>query len=258
MNVIYDLARMPTTYDFVPWACFARTCGAESVHFCIDGEIAHHKYPRETAWKRFATILLPVCKLAGLSWTIGAKAEGREFPYLAGNMNTLYKETGKIEKLKATQRVDKEGYVTITLRESFRNRYRNSNVPEWEKFKSYLEDRKIDYLVFPECENEPIDLETRMAYYTHADMNLGVATGPMALCIFSEAPYLSLNQTPEPKGDEKLQYDQVKLLEAQDFPPGSQFAWKNERQLLVYEPDTFENIVSAFERMERVKQKEAA
>ena len=110
--------------------------------------------------------------------------------------------------------------------------------------------------MLPECENSPIDLEYRMGLYSGAQMNFGVGNGPMALCVFSEAPYLLLNLCPEP-GDEKVQYNQKKLLERQGFPEGSQFAFKNERQLLVYEPDTFENIVRAYEAMEEAKQEAA-
>ncbi len=40
------------------------------------------------------------------------------------------------------------------------------------------------------------------------------------------------------------------LLEKSGFPPGSQFAFKNDRQLMVYEPDSFENIVRAWEAMQ--------
>ena len=34
------------------------------------------------------------------------------------------------------------------------------------------------------------------------------------------------------------------------FPPGSQYSFRTPRQKLVYEPDTFENIVKAYEGMQ--------
>jgi len=116
----------------------------------------------------------------------------------------------------------------------------------------WLEGRGTDVEVLPECENAPVNLEYRMGLYAGAQMNLGVANGPMSLCVFSESPYLLLNVCPEPD-DEKVQYNQKKLLERQGFPEGSQFAFKNDRQLLVYEPDTFENIVKAYSSMEERK-----
>jgi hypothetical protein len=163
-------------------------------------------------------------------------------------LNSYFKQTGRIEKLKPTVKTNKTGYVTITLRESFRNKFRNSNVEAWKKAQKYFESHNIDVVVFPECEDSPINLEHRMALYCGADMNLGVANGPMALCLFSEAPYISLNPCPDPKGED-VQYDQVKLLVSQGFPPGSQFAFRNSRQVLVYEPDEYENIIRAYESM---------
>lgn len=255
MTAIYDLCKHPTTFDFASWACYARTCGTEKVHFIIDGPIAQWKYPADIAWKRFANILIPLCKLAGLEYSVGGRIDGKTFSYMAGHLNKLYKQLGRIHKLKHTQIPLRSPYVTITLRESFRNRFRNSNVAEWEKFRKWLEGKNVDVEVLPECENAPINLEYRMGLYAGAQMNFGVGNGPMALCVFSEAPYLLLNLCPDP-GEERVQYDQKKLLERQGFPEGSQFAFKNDRQLLVYEPDSFENIVLAYEGMQ--EQREAA
>src|SRR5678816_2645982 len=255
-QAIYDLSKHPTTFDFAPWVCYARTCGAGKVHFIVDGPIAQWKYPADIAWKRFGNILIPLCKIGGLEYSVGARIEGRNFTYSAGHLNTLYKQIGRIVKLKNPEVHPAQSYVTVTLRESFRNRFRNSNVPEWRKFIKYLETKNVNVEVFPECENAPIDLEYRMGVYSGATMNFGVGYGPLALCVFSEAPYLLLNLCPDP-GDEKVQYDQKKLLEKQGFPEGSQFAFKNDRQLMVYEPDSFENIVRALEAMQERK-KEAA
>lgn len=254
---VYDLTKRPTTFDFAVWACFAKTCGMEKVHFIIDGPIATKKYSADVAWRRFANILIPLCKLAGLEYSVGARIDGREFTYLAGHLNKLYIQTGKIEKLKPTQMPESSGYVTITLRASFRNRYRNSNTDAWERFRKWLEAKNVDVEVLPECENAPINLEYRMGVYANAAMNMGVANGPMSLCLFSEAPYLSLNQCPDNPG-EKVQYDQKRLMEKQGFPLGSQFAFRNAKQLLVYEPDTFENIVKSYVAMMETQQEEVA
>lgn len=248
MQAIYDLTRYPTTYDFAAWACVAKTHGVETVHFIIDGPIAHWKYSEDIAWKRWATILLPICRLAGITYSVGGRIPGPEFNYMSGYVNQMYLQTGKLEKLKPTIKTDHTGYVTITLRESFRNVHRNSNVPAWMAFKAYLEAKGMEVVVLPESENAPMNLEHRMALYCGAWMNLGVAQGPMALCVFSEAPYITLNQNPkDPTGT--AQYDMDKLLIKTGFPPGSQYAFRNERQILIWEPDTFENIVRAYEDM---------
>ena len=251
---VYDLCKYPTTYDFAAWAVIARTHGVERVHFIIDGPIATWKYGgnADIAWKRFATIVLPICNLARLSYSVGARMQGEQYPYHGGDVCRLYREKGRIEKLKPTMTWDKSGYVTITMRESFRNTHRNSNKEAWAQFAKYLEAKGQDVMVIPECEDAPLNVEHRMAWYWGADMNLGVAQGPMALCVFSDAPYITLNQNPKDTSG-TAQYDIDRLLVKTGFPPGSQYDFRTGRQLLVWEPDSFENIVRAYEGMQERK-----
>lgn len=256
---IYDLTKMPTTYDFAAWAVMARTHGLERVHFVIDGPIAHWKYSEDIAWKRFATVVLPICKLARLSYSVGARMEGPQFPYHGGDVCRLYRERGSVKKLEPTVTWDRKGYVTITMRESFRNTHRNSNKEAWGRFEKYLSGKNVDVMVIPECEDAPINVEHRMAWYWGADMNMGVAQGPMALCVFSDAPYITLNQNPKDTTGQ-AQYDIDRLLVKTGFPPGSQYDFRTDRQILIWEPDSFENIVRAYEAMQagEFARKEAA
>ena len=249
MRAIYDLRKYPTTYDFAPWAVMARTCGAEHVHFIIDGPIAHWKYSEDIAWKRFASILLPICRLARLSYSVGARESGPEFGYHGGQVNELYRHEKRLVKLQPTLTNADHGYITITMRESFRNKHRNSNKEAWARFGQYLRAKGKEVIVIPECEDAPINLEHRMALYCGAEMNMGVAQGPMALCIFSDAPYITLNQNPKDTSG-KAQYDIDRLLVKTGFPPGSQYAFRTDRQILIWEPDGYENIVGAYERMQ--------
>lgn len=257
MRAPYDLTTYPTTYDFAAWAVMARTAGVDHVHFCIDGPIAHHKYSEDIAWKRFATILLPICKLARLSYSVGARKDGPQFSYHGGHVSQMYRQLGRIEKLKPTVMIPRPGYVTITLRESFRNKHRNSNKEAWAAFAKYLEANGKEVVILPECEDAPINLEHRMAWYCGAEMNLGVAQGPMALCVFSDAPYITLNQNPKDTSG-GAQYDIDRLLEKTGFPPGSQYSFRTPRQRLIWKPDTFENIVAAYEEMNHGKEEATA
>ena len=245
---IYDLAKMPTTYDFACWAVYARTCGATHVHFIADKPIANWKYPADLAWKRFGTILIPITKLARMTFSVGPRMGGAEYPYLSGQLEELYKRIGKVELLRPTITIKNKGYVTITMRESFRTKYRNSNKEAWAKFEEYLKRRGKECIIFGEAEAHPFDLELRMAYYAGADMNLGACNGPMALCCFSAAPHITLNMCPKKPPDEDG-YDILDLWQKQRFLPGSQFSFKNDRQLMVWEDDTYENIVKHYEAM---------
>ena len=247
-RAIYDLTKLPTTFDFAAWCVIARTHGCDHVHFVIDGDIAHWKYSKEIAWARFGTILVPMCALAGMSYSVGARVDGEQFPYTHGSVERMYLESGRIEKLKSVATYPGSGHVTITLRDSFRNKYRNSNKAAWEQFARYLSERGEHVMVIPECEFAPMDLHTRMALYASAKMNLGVANGPMALCVFSDAPYITLNQLPTPPAGERV-IDVRRLAEVVGFPEGSQYSFRNVRQILIYKPDTYENIVEAYEAM---------
>ena len=245
-TALYDLGKHPTTFDFAAWAVIARTHGADHVQFIYEGHIADWKYPQHTAWKRFGNIILPICTLAGLKFSVGRRIEGLHLPYLIGDVETMYKKLGRVELLKPVALPTQSGYVTVTLRESFRTRYRNSNIPAWQQFVEYVERRGKEVIVLPECEQSPIDLIHRMTLYAGADMNLGVNNGPMTLCLYSAAPYIMLNMMPVNNTGEKT-YDMERLLRGCGFPPGSQFSFRTDKQQIVWEPDTFDNIVRAYE-----------
>ena len=251
VTALYDLAKMPTTFDFAAWAVIAKTHGANHARFVFEGEIACWKYPDYVAWKRFGNILIPISLLARMTFSVGPRTDGIEVPYMIGDVEKYYKRYGKIRKLKPITEVTESGYVTITIRESFRNRYRNSNVPAWQKFAEYLDKRQIRVVVFPECEQTPIDILHRMKMYAGADMNLGVNCGPLTLCLYSDAPYIMLNMAPKNNTGERS-YDMETLLKGCDFWQ-KQFSFRNDKQLIVWEPDTYENIVSAYEQVTEQK-----
>lgn len=245
MNALYDLGKYPTTFDFAAWVVIAKSHGAKHVQFVYEGHIATWKYPEFLAWRRFGNILVPLCLLAGLPFSVGKRIEGKEFPYLIGDVEKTYQKLGRVEKLKSVVEPTKTGYVTVTLRESFRNKYRNSNLPAWRRFVDYLEKRGKEVVVLPECENAPIDLLHRMQMYAGAEMNMGVNGGPMTLCLYSEVPYVMLNMCPPNNTDEKT-YDMEKLLKACDFWE-RQYSFAHARQRIVWGPDSFENIVQSYE-----------
>lgn len=253
---IYDLGRHPTTFDFAPWSVIAKSHGAKHVQFVYEGRMAAWKYPEYVAWRRFGNILIPITLLSGMSFAVGPKVVGAEYPYLIGDAEKAYKKLGKIEKLRSVYETKRRGYITVTLRESFRNKYRNSNMPAWERFVEYAEKRGREVVIFPECENAPIDLLHRMALYAGADMNLGVNGGPMTLCLYSDAPYLMLNMCPPNTTGEKT-YDMERLLRGCDFWQ-KQFSFRTAKQLIAWEPDTYENIVRGYESLMDSGAREAA
>ena len=234
---IYDLANQPTTYDFVAWICIVKTLGAKRVHFMSSDQIETWKYPAGVAWRRFANIILPLCDMM-LPWSIGEKKPGFTVGYHIGQAEALYEEKGFIEKIPLIPGDD--GYVTITIRESIRNKHRDSNRPEWDKFASWLErnGERVVFIEDGETRDYLISLEKRMQLYSNARMNFGVNTGPMWLCAFSEAPYTIINMAPEEISAQHLANG--------CFPPGSQFSFANINQRILWEPDTCENLIRSY------------
>jgi hypothetical protein len=242
---IYNLEKQPTTFDFATWAVIAKTLGVKHVHFGYDGVIQTWKYTADVAWKRFANILLPICKMAGFSWSLGAiEKPGVTFPYHYGHAEKVFQKLGYVEKLKPTYEWADKDYITITIRESIRNKWRDSNKKAWERFADKAGKKVV---MVPDAETSPfqVDLEYRMALYAGADMNLGVNNGPMSLCHFSDAPYLTFMKIPD-VGHEQARH-LVKHMEQINFGPGSQFGFRNEKQLLVWQDDTYSNILRAYE-----------
>ena len=236
---------MPTTYDFAVYAVIAKTLGYGSVHFATTS-MTSWKYPPEIGWRRWANICIPMCRLAGLSFTVGPQVDGDVLAYNTGAIDSLYRKNGRIEKLKSIYNYPKSGYVTITMRESFRNKWRDSNREEWAKVSEYLMRRGEEVLVLEECEMQPLALESRMSIYENAKMNLAVGNGPMVLCWLSEAPYLSFQL---PKGEGEDYRNLVDQWDKMKFPVGSQLSFKNDMQEIVWGPDDAELIIEKYEKL---------
>lgn len=236
---------MPTTYDFAVFAVIAKTMMYSEVRFVTLG-MADWKYPVDIGWKRWANICIPICKLAGLPFSAGDDFGGDTIGYGTGHVEQMYRKVGKISKLKSVYDYPDKGYVTITMRESFRNKWRDSNRPEWAKVAEYLAKRGEKIVVLEECENQPLAVEERMAIYANAKMNLAVGNGPMVLCWLSDAPYLTFQLPNGPK-------DEYDALVAQwgrlGFPVGSQLSFRNSMQEIVWGPDDADLIIKKYEEL---------
>ena len=255
---MYDLSVMPTTFDFACYAVIAKTLGYERINFVVSG-MATHKYEASIGWRRWANICIPLCGLAGLQFSVGEQKFGDILAYHTGAVEQVFKKQGRIEKLKPNPKwkFEDSGYVTITMRESFRNTWRNSDREAWAKVGGWLAERGEKIIVLEECEMEPMAVEKRMTFYSQAKMNLAVGNGPPVLCWLSEAPYLTF-QLPHREGREKDYDELVEQWNRMRFPVGSQLPWRNDKQEIVWGPDDFETITTSYERMFAVKQEQAA
>lgn len=244
---LYPLDTSPTTFDFAVWAVIARTMGCEHVRFVISHGMDERKYSADIGWRRFGNILIPLCKLAGLTYSVGGECAGHTFNYFYGHVDQMYRKNGQIERLKPAEPVRKSDYITITLRQSFRNKFRNSNTAAWAKFASTVQCDGVTVITLDECEDEPLSVLKRMALYAGARMNIGVENGPMVLCHLSDAPYITMNMCPPEYPGERHSKRMVGMLQDSGFKYGSQLSFAAPNQRLVWKPDTFDNIIEAYE-----------
>jgi len=248
-TAIYDLSDMPTTFDFAVFCVIAKTLGAEEVRFVYNGEISTRKYPEDYAWRRWANICIPTCRLVGLKYSLGPLVNGFTHWYHYGCIEGLYKELNRVELLKLPESISpKDGeYVTVTLRDSIRNKWRDSDIPSWKRFIDLLRSDGWSVEVLGDCEFAPMSIEYRMSVYAGAKMNFGSSNGPMALCHFSDMPYITSNMIPRHNPGNAA--ERLKNYMAHGgFPYGSQFSFRNPKtQLIQWEYDTFDNLVKAYE-----------
>ena len=245
---VYPLHRYPTTFDFAAWVTLAKSSGCDHVIFDVGQGLPGKKYSVDIGWKRFGNILVPLCALAGITYSVQTFGEGSSFSYNWGAVEQFYRQHRRIELLKPTIAPSDSGYVTVTLRESFRNTHRNSDIPEWEKFCNYLTRIGKRVILLGECEQAPLDLEYRMSLYAGAEMNFGVNNGPMSMCCFSEVPYMIFNIFPKRVPTEKT-YSVSKMMTRDGFGYGSQFSFRKPNQTLVWEPDDYQVMVNSYELM---------
>ena len=235
-TAIWDLRKHPTTFDFGTWLCIVATLGCTHVRF-IDGEIAAHKYPAETAWKRFENILKPLCGLMGMTHDLAPSGEGISPAYHYGTAELLFRKCGEIRLFPHVDPILDGDYITVTLRDSFRNAYRNAS-PDWLRVINTLQERGERVVVLRDCEDKPIPIIRRASLYSNAKMNLGASNGPLVLCHLSESPYLTFNMIP--RTNRAYWYEHMART---GFPEGSQFSFRSARQKLVWEPDDYDVIM---------------
>ena len=146
-------------------------------------------------------------------------------------------------------------YLTITHRRTYAEA-RNSNAMAWAKFGQYAQEQGWGVINIPDTQEagtasvEPlgaiaaINPLVRHALYAGAAMNLGVNTGPMALCHCGALPYLTF------KMEADYHSTTPEFLASIGLPVGSQHPWANPvNQRLIWKDDEFETIQGIFDEI---------
>lgn len=231
----YDLERQPTTFDFATWACIVRSNGYDEA--CIVGNKFKYKkdYSEETAKRRLNNIVYPLADLAGLKLVEKGDKKQAYSVHLMSGVQMCWRQFSQIYKFPYEK---KHEHITVTLRDSWRNRHRNSNRSEWDKFISWAENNGETVKVLEDLEEDPISVKDRWDLY-QCKMNLFVSNGPATLPILSDAPYLVFGY-----GNG---HQDVYLLGIHHWMwKNYQHPWANKNQRLVWKPDTFETIKKSY------------
>lgn len=262
--VAYNVAHAPLSYDFTVWLIdqeMARIrAGAPAplkVGFWLgsDPELRMNKDRRRLWLNR---VMRPALKLIDAVEDPKAVYGHRKQVYVARDITRFCKLGEKVPRFKPTKKWPSYGHVTITLREAEHYDSRNSQTDAWCRFATEIERTERVIFVrdtakaneplggFETCPDASIYLEDRLALYASAKMNFFVSNGPIGMAIFSEAPmmaFITVQDEDDPLGCNRPEFWEA----AYAIKIGEQFPWFLNDQKLIWLPDTFENIMSAWE-----------
>lgn len=268
--VVYDVATGPLGFDFMIWLVNAEMSriregapGPLKVGFWqgrdperVMNFNATPSLPSRSMWLN--NVFRPLLTLFGAVEDISATAGRREGVYVPRRIVDACKRGEQVPMVSVSPDVRYAGAITITLREAEHHPDRNSNISAWTKFADYLRERgqrvvfvrdtlKADeplegYETYPQAST---DLLKRAALYEAALANLFVSNGPVGIALFNSRPWLQF----------------VKINDEGSYVPntsgfwrdhngvevGKQYPWSNDDQRIVWKPDTYENIIEAWE-----------
>ena len=277
MNLLYDFAKNPASWDFLQWLInveiwrYAHQGGEVGIAFKAGPRegFRNDTSPRPASQCRmiFDNVMRPALQLTGAKELNEPTAiRDVNVPYLTCLASQWDKHGGQMPMFKVPQKQWEEAGdylgerwpLTITLREASYHPRRNSNIEAWKEFAQkcgedviFIRDTaKADEPLegFETCPRASKDLLFRAALMAHARCNLTVSNGPWILCLYSRAPWLNFNSWrpdyPEySPGQESWWASQI------GCPVGSQFPWASPYQRMVWKRDDYESIKEAWEQM---------
>ncbi len=230
VTAVYDLQKQPTSYDFFTFLTAIATYTSNAneklevvflpaenpTGFQLEKHRASHGISLVNQQKRFENILKPGCAFADATFKI-FESRALASDYLEHTKDQItsshsmarviaaWKKCGYRYKLHTATTMSPlpiyKEYITITLRNSFRDAFKNTNVAVWEEFAIRVqEEGKHEVIMLPDNESDRLEnqdlvknINDRFWLYENAAMNFGTNNGPMVLCMYSNAPYMLVN-----------------------------------------------------------------
>lgn len=259
-HVCYNMTTCPLGFDFLIWLIDAEmTRAAEGapgplkVGFWCGRDPAKLSKLAANWLNNVYRPLLPL--LGAVEDDTALRGHCKEM-YMPRDIVAACREGAVVPRLRSRQPVEQHGKVTITLRETSYATDRNSDVASWLRFAERL-NRDVIVVRDTARADEPLpgfktdprasrDLQHRFALYEGAAVNMFVGNGPSGLALFGSKPCLIFIRT-KPDSNEYWNRPEV-FGHAHGINVGEQYPWMRPYQRIVWQPDTYDNIVAAWDR----------
>ncbi len=262
--VCYNVAAGPLGYDFILWLIDAemtriREKAAAPLRVAFWMGKNKRTSPDRLMWLN--NVFRPALAFIGaVEDDVALHGHSKEF-YCTRDVVAAYKAGETVPKFKALDQFNylPDSMVTITLREAKHWPERNSHFPAWLRLARTLKDRGENVVFvrdtekakegipnFPTCPAASLDIGQRLSLYESAKINLFVSNGPGALALFGSKPFLQFVKT-EPEGSDFTANTPSFWRDKMGVEIGNQYPWCRPDQRIIWEPDSYENIIRAYD-----------
>ena len=274
--VVYNMASWPLGFDFLMWLVTAEMTrrrkgapGPLKVAFWIGADATEQTVTgRRRMW--LDKVFRPSLRLIGAVEDAKAMRGWRSEVFTSREIVAAAKRGEQVPTFSADWPCRIAPAITITLREVDYWSHRNSNLGAWYKFACLLrkEGKRVVFVRDTKRAHEPfedfvtspmasIDLEARMALYQDAECNFFVSNGPGILALFSKRPWIQFVPIEDEDNPAYAANTRWFWTKNMGIVPGEQHPWSAPDQRIVWDTDSYENIVAAWEQYKSLQQRAA-
>jgi hypothetical protein len=265
---VYNLAMDSLGFEFINWLVYSemarRRAGAPAplkVGFYKgkNDELVYNLGVRHV-W--LSNVFRPALKFIGAVEDDRAIAGFRNRGSCVRRICEGFKSGEQVPVFKPANPLKDSGYITITLRELEYYNYRNSVVDVWLQVATTLQAQgeRIVFIRdtakpwepldgFQICPKASLDLDTRMAMYGGAKLNFFSPNGPWQLALFSERPWIQMIDVKAGQNAMDATCNPDFWTKELGIEMGDQFPWQRRDQRIVWKPETYDNIMSAYREL---------
>jgi hypothetical protein len=249
----YDLSKAPASFDFLVWlaGCATDAGGAFDVNIRAESFRDDNLEPSDPVVRQqfLDNVMLPATRLYPVhTLEVNGKPGGKHRGYL---FNDLYQDK-PVTSLRVPEWAHRianqvsDDTVVFNIRHTHYHRGRNSELEQWREAKDRIEAMGHPVLWLDDAQSGGAwgNLILRAALFERAHAVLGVSNGTMALAYLNERVR---SVVIKPVADDTAAT--THWWERLGIPPGMSHPWCGDAQRIVWEDDTADAIVKAFEEL---------